>query len=308
MAVTESNLTLKVDALERLDSSIAREADYAACRRVMRSASKNYSYASNFLPADRLPHVEALYAFLRVGDDRVDVADDRFASPLEAIKDWEWLYWQAFETRSSPHPVMRAYLNTALTFDIPAELMRSYFRAMRDDLTVTRFPTFDDLLHYMVGSAMTVGRAMIYILGTRSGVSREDALPGADALSIAMQLSNFWRDIGEDYHHIGRIYIPQEDMRTFSVSEDDIAQQRITKQFVDLLEYQIARTERYYQQARRAVSLLATGRLAVMCGLELYRGILATIRSNGYDVFSRRARVSDLRKLGLFARALWPTR
>jgi phytoene/squalene synthetase len=95
--------------------AVASPEDYAHCRAVMRRASKNYSFASNFLPKDRLRHVEALYAFLRVGDDWVDVSHSGFASPLAAIEDWERLYWSAFERGGSPHPVMRAYLNTAHT-------------------------------------------------------------------------------------------------------------------------------------------------------------------------------------------------
>ena len=194
---------------------IASDEDYAAGRRLMRAASKNYSFASNFLPPDRLRHVEALYALMRTGDDRVDVSHEGFASPLAAIDDWERTYWHAFETGTSPDPVMRAYLDTALKFGIPAETMSAYFRAMREDLTITRFPTFGDLLHYMDGSAVPVGRAMTYILGVREPYGLEDALPGADALSVAMQLSNFWRDIGEDWTRIGRVYIPQEDLARF---------------------------------------------------------------------------------------------
>jgi phytoene/squalene synthetase len=308
MAVKERDLSLNIGVFRRRDTRIASRADYAVCHRVMRAASKNYSYASTFLPADKRPHVEALYALMRVGDDRVDVSHEGFSSPLEAINEWEYLYWHAFETGDSHHPVMRAYLDTARTFDIPAEIMRPYFQAMRDDLTVTRFDTFDDLLGYMDGSAVPVGRAMTYLLGTRRGASIEDALLGADALSIAMQLSNFWRDIGEDYHQIGRIYLPGDDMESFGVSEDDIAHKRITPGFVALLEYQITRTERYYQQAREAITLLASGQWAVMSGLEIYHAILPAIRRNGYDVFTQRARTSHARKLGLAARAFWLTR
>ncbi|HEY5669499.1 MAG TPA: squalene/phytoene synthase family protein, partial [Anaerolineales bacterium] len=115
------------------------------------------------MPADKLLHVEALYALMRVGDDRVDVSHQGFRTPLEAIEDWEKTYWLAFERGESPHPVMRAYLDTAIKFGIPAETMSAYFRAMKEDLTVTRFPTFNHLLHYMEGSAIPVGRAMTHI-------------------------------------------------------------------------------------------------------------------------------------------------
>jgi phytoene synthase len=283
---------------------LASQADYGECRRIMQAASNNYSFASIFFPSDKLQHVEALYAFMRVGDDRVDVSHEGFASPEEAIDDWEQAYWSAFATGDSPYPVVRAYLNTAVEFGIPKEVMAPYFRAMKDDLSITRFPTFKDLLYYMDGSALPVGRAMTYILGVQSPYSIEAALPGADSLSIAMQLSNFWRDIGYDWS-IGRVYLPQEDMQFFGVSEDDLAAGKITPEFINLLEFQIHRTEDYYRQARQSVKMLASGRWAVMSGLEVYKSILTGIRKNRYDVFQKRSRSTKAKKLRLAVKSYW---
>jgi 15-cis-phytoene synthase len=249
-----------------------------------------------------LRHVEALYALMRVGDDRVDVTHAGFDSPLAAIEDWEQTYWAAFETGYSDHPVMRAYLASAAACSIPAETMTPYFRAMKEDLTVARYPTFADLMHYMEGSALPVGRAMTHILGVRQPYTIEETLPYADGLSIAMQLSNFWRDIGSDWR-IGRVYLPGEDLARFQVTEDDLAAGRITPDFIALLEFEIERTEAYYRDARIAVRRLATGRVGVMAGLEVYRAILASIRRNGYDVFTRRAGTTKPQKLGLALRA-----
>lgn len=285
--------------------SIASADDYALCRRIMQQASKNYSFASRFLPHDKRPHVEALYALMRVGDDRVDVSYSGFASPLAAIEDWERTYWCAFEVGSSPDPVMRAYLDTALTFNIPPETMAAYFRAMKEDLVIRRFPTFADLWHYMEGSAIPVGRAMTYILGTRPPYQVQDALPAADSLAAAMQLSNFWRDIWQDWHEMGRIYIPLEDMERFGYTPDDLAQRRINGAWRELLEFEINRTEDYYRKARPGVAMLASGRWGVMTGLEVYRAILSAIRRNGYDVFRHRAGTSRTHKMLLMMKAGW---
>jgi phytoene synthase len=287
-----------------IDTEIASDEDYQVCRQIMQAASKNYSFASAFFPANKLRHVEALYALMRVGDDRVDVSHNGFASPHEAIADWEQLYWTAFECGDSPHPVIRAYLQTSIDCSIPKETMAPYFRAMSDDLTIQRFPTFADLIHYMDGSAIPVGRAMTHILGVRPPFRMTDALPGADSLSIAMQLSNFWRDIGYDWN-IHRVYIPLEDLDRFSYTEADLAERRITPNLVDLLEFEFERTEGYYQQARSSVSMLASGRWAVMSGLEVYRSIMANIRRNRYDVFGCRAGSSKARKVGLAIKSLW---
>jgi phytoene synthase len=307
MVIGEGNITITALPHVRAKTGIASPEDYAACRQVMRAASKNYSFASNFLPPDKLHHVEALYALMRVGDDRVDVSHDGFASPLAAIEDWERTYWRALEIGDSPNPVMRAYLNTAIECGIPKETMSAYFRAMKDDLTVTRFPTFADLMHYMAGSAIPVGRGITYILGTRAPYRLEDALPGADSLSVAMQLSNFWRDIGQDFEDIGRVYLPQEDMARFEVTEDHLATRRINRNFIQLLEFEFERTEAYYAHAEDSIKMLAAGRWGIMSSLEIYRAILSSIRRNGYDVFSRRARTTRLQKLGLVGKAGWQT-
>ncbi len=288
-------------------AGIASVEDYTVCRQIMLRASKNYSTASKYLPAEKLPHVEALYALMRVGDDRVDVSHTGFCSPSEAIDDWEDTYWRAFARRSSPHPVMRAYLDTANKFGIPSRTMAAYFRAMRQDITITRFPTFVDLLYYMDGSSIPAGRAMTYILGIRPGISIDDALHGADCLSIAMQLSNFWRDIGSDWR-IGRIYTPLEDMERFGYSESDLAARRINTKLIDLLEFEFERTEGYYDIARQSVKSLASGNWAVMSALEIYHDILTSIRRNHYDIFSKRAGPSYVRKIGLSFKSYWHIR
>ncbi len=283
---------------------IATAEDYAECRQVMLRASKNYSFASRLLPRRILPHVEALYALMRVGDDRVDVSFQGFASPLAAIEDWEQQYWQAFDSCTSCHPVMRAYVDTALKFGIPPEVMTPYFRSMKADLTVTRFPTFSDLLYYMEGSALPVGRAMTYIVGVLPPHTVEDTLPYADSLSNGMQLSNFWRDVGQDFR-IGRIYLPLEDMARFGVTEEDLANSRISQQFVELMEFQIARTDDYYRYALPGIKRLAAGRWGVVAALEVYQAIHESIRRNGYDVFTKRATTSKWQKMALAVRGQW---
>ncbi len=286
--------------------TIASGADYAECHRVMRNASRNYSFASLVLPRSRRHHVEALYALLRVGDDRVDVSHRGFVSPLAAIEDWEATYFRAFDNGDSPHPVMRAFLNTAVERGIPPETMKPYFRAMKDDLTVTRHGTFEDLLHYMEGSAMPVGRAMTYILGVREPHSSASAIPHADSLSVAMQLSNFWRDIGEDWQR-GRVYIPQEDLERFKVTEEEIAAGEVSPRFVDLLRFEFERTVQYYDHAFKGIGLLASGQWAVMCSWRVYRAILHDICRRGYNVFAHRARANIRQKLWHLTKAWWDT-
>ncbi len=289
----------------RVQPSHTLAEDYAACRVIMQAASKNYSFAARFLPADKLPHVEALYALMRVGDDIVDV-QYQGAAARAAIEHFEAQYWRAFETGDSAHPVLRAYLHTAHQYHISPDLMRPYFRAMIEDLSITRFPTFADLMHYMDGSAIPVGRAMAHILGAETP-HVADVYPQADALSIAMQLSNFWRDVAQDWSR-GRVYIPQEDLEHFGYTEADLANERLNQNWIALMKFEIARAETYYQTAREGVKQLSSGRWAVMSALEIYRAILTSIRQNHYNVFAGRAGASKIQKMKLVVAAGWQVR
>ncbi len=281
--------------------SPATQADYALCRDIMHRASKNYTAASYMLPKEKLPHVEALYAVLRVGDDRVDVSHEGFSSAREAIEDWQEHYFRAYQKGDSPYGVMRAYLNTSQQFNISPDILKPYFRAMIEDLNIRHYETFADLVHYMEGSAMPVGRAMAHILGTYTP-QVSDVYPEADALSIAMQLSNFWRDIGQDLQ-IGRIYIPLEDMARYGYNRKDLAEHKITQNFIELLNFEFARTEEFYKRARTGVAWLASGQWGVMSALEIYRAIMSSIRQNNYDVFGKRAETMKSQKARLVARA-----
>lgn len=288
-----------------LDRKIPRRilADYAECRRIMHASSKNYAIASLFLPKDKLPHVEALYALLRVGDDRVDVSHAGFSTPLAAIEDWRDSFIQASKSGDSHYPVLRAYIHTAHQFNIPESLMLPYFQAMIDDLTITRFPQYDDLVSYMEGSAMVVGRVICHIFGTTTPVV-SDAYPFADSLSVAMQLTNFWRDIGEDWLK-GRIYIPLEDMQQFSYTEKDLANHMIDQRLIDLLEFEFARTNLLYAHARSGIDRLVRGQWGVSNSLVIYQTIMDQIRHNHYNVFTARASVPAWKKAWLIARGWW---
>lgn len=307
MALEHLEKPLHVQAAEiagrrtHITASILKQ-DYAECRAIMVAASKNYSFASMVLPPDRAKHVYALYAVMRVGDDRVDVSAKGFISPKAAIEDWQQSYRRTFEHGGHSHyGVLRAYYNTCQELAIPPYLLDNYFRAMIEDLTITRFPTFADLYHYMEGSAIPVGRIMTHIMGTR-GCTVEDAYPEADALSVAMQLTNFWRDIWEDWH-IGRVYIPQEDLARFGVCEADIAAGKLSPKLVTLLNYQIERTEAYYQKAREGVTKLVSGRWAVMSALEIYQAILNHIKNSGHNIYAPRLGPSRLEKAKLMLKA-----
>lgn len=261
----------------------------------------SYSWATRLLPKPVRADVAMLYAWVRFPDELVDnppPGQDSRKALAQWREDWNTACASAV---ASDHRASLA-VQSALLFQrkgISSQCTEAFLDSMERDLTVDRYKTYQDLEGYMYGSAAVVGRMMVAVLGVPEA-ERAGAYPGADALGYAMQLTNFLRDIGEDYRERGRIYIPQEDMKTFGVAESDIAAGMVTDGFGRLMAFEIDRARALYNQAERAIFLLPPrSRFGVRVASRLYGAILDEIEKNGYDVFRQRARTGNLRKLRL---------
>lgn len=127
-------------------------------------------------------------------------------------------------------------------------------------------------------------------------IDREPAL----SLGVAFQLTNILRDVGEDAIQRGRVYLPQEDLVRFGVTEDQIFSQTVDENYIRLMKFEIARARMYYERARRGVFMLAPeSRLPVQSSLDAYGRILDKIEENGYDSLTRRAYVDKWEKLSI---------
>ena len=274
-------------APQPMESSRRAEA-YRACAEVTRANSRTFYLAAGLLPPAKRPAVHALYAFCRLSDDMVDRAGGHQAPALDAWRQ------EVFSTSSgSTHPVALAWRDTAARHRIPRRFPEQLLDAVAQDLVVKRYRTFEDLVVYCYGVAATVGLMAMHIVG----YSGEDAVPSAIKLGVALQLTNILRDIGEDWR-AGRLYLPQEELEAFRVSEEDIARGATTRHWRALMAFQIERARRLYAESLPAVARLnGDGRFAIAAAAELYRGILGAIEDNCYNVFSLRARVSGWGKL-----------
>jgi 15-cis-phytoene synthase len=164
---------------------------------------------------------------------------------------------------------------------------------MKMDTRVFRYQKFSDLEVYTYGSAAVVGLMMCRVVGVAEG--KADA--HAEALGVAMQLSNFLRDIGEDWRR-GRVYLPLEDLAQFGYTERDLASGVVDERFVGLMRFEIKRARRLYEVADEGMGYIPRGRrFPVIVARELYAAILDRIEAQRYDVFSRRAQVSRPAKL-----------
>jgi phytoene synthase len=273
---------------------------YTHCRRLNARHGKTYFLATRLLPAHRRPAVHALYGFARWADDIVDCHGSR-PDPLERTAALEHLsasLRHGLDTRLSTEPVVHALADTAHRYAIDPRHFHDFMTAMRDDLTVTDYPTYADLRRYMHGSAAVIGLQMLPVLGTT--VPRGEAEPYAAALGVAFQLTNFLRDVGEDLDR-GRVYIPAELLNAHGVDRDQLHWSRATGRRDTRITHALrafeALTRDVYRQAAPGIALLApVSRPCIRSAFVLYSGILDAVADDGYSVLHRRAVVPRRRR------------
>ncbi|GAB4197418.1 MAG: phytoene/squalene synthase family protein [Roseiflexaceae bacterium] len=267
---------------------------YEICVGITRLHSASFFLSSQLLPLEKRRAVRAFYAFCRTSDDLVDHPKERAEQALA-----RWVH-RSRDPVPPPHdPVLLAWGDTAQRYQVPQELINELLAGVAMDLNVKRYASFDDLWLYCYRVASVVGLISMHIIGDVA-----QARPYAVNLGVALQLTNILRDVGEDAAR-GRIYLPLEDLARFGLSEADILNGRRDDRFRALMQFQIERADALYEQSWPGIALLARdSQLGVATATEVYRGILAKIVANDYDVFTRRAHLSFSDKLLLLPR-IW---
>ena len=273
------------------------EQSRAYCERLARSHYENFSVASWFLPARLRQHFFNVYAYCRISDDLGDEVGNPAASLL-LLDQWQ-RELDACYAGSPRHPVFVALAETVRKFEIPQHEFSDLLTAFRQDQTITRYQTFDDLLGYCRNSANPVGHLVLYLCGYRDAERQKLS----DYTCTALQLANFWQDVSVDYAK-GRIYLPLESLRRFGVSEEDLTANRNTSSFCEMMRFEVARAREWFE---RGLPLVGKVDKELAIDLELFtRGgqeILNAIEKQGYAVLGRRPSISKSRKLALVARA-----
>jgi len=273
------------------------EQSRAYCERLARSHYENFSVASWFLPARLRQHFFNVYAYCRISDDLGDEVGNPAASLL-LLDQWQ-RELDACYAGSPRHPVFVALAETVRKFEIPQHEFSDLLAAFRQDQTITRYQTFDDLLGYCRNSANPVGHLVLYLCGYRDAERQKLS----DYTCTALQLANFWQDVSVDYEK-GRIYLPLESLRRFGVTEDDLTANRNTSSFCEMMRFEVARAREWFE---RGLPLVGKVEKELAIDLELFtRGgqeILNAIEKLGYAVLGRRPSISKSRKLVLVARA-----
>lgn len=267
------------------------------CSRLARTHYENFSVATWFLPKRLRQHFYNVYAYCRISDDLGDEVGDKAAS-LELLAQWQRELDACYDG-SPKHPVFVALAETVRKFDIPEHEFSDLLIAFRQDQTVTRFETFNDVLGYCRYSANPVGHLVLYLCGYRDPERQQLS----DFTCTALQLANFWQDVSVDYAK-GRIYLPLESLRRFGVTEEDIARKRNTPAFREMMKFEVDRAHDWFRQG---LPLIGKVDHELAIDLELFtRGgqeILRAIEKQGYAVLGNRPAISKPRKLALVARA-----
>jgi len=250
------------------------------------SRDTSFYYSFLVLPDQQRAAIVTVWDACRAIDDAVDEAPDP-AQAARQLAFWRDEIARVFDGGTAQSPQGQALVPVARQFDLPRRSFDDLIDGVQMDLDHRRYETFDDLREYCWRVASTVGLICLNIFGCRHPGGRDYAMN----LGLALQLTNIVRDVKTDLDH-GRIYLPQDELRRFGCTEQDLAAGLVTPQIRALLQHQLTRARAYYDQAAAA---MPAGEARHLVAAEImgaiYFAILRRIEGRGYDVFHEVIRV-----------------
>ena len=261
------------------------------CQQKAAQSGSSFYYSFLFLPPARRTAITALYAFCREVDDIADECNDQAIARIK-LAWWRQELLRTFADSPS-HPVSQALLPAIRNYDLALEQFEEIINGMEMDLQHVRYADFKALQLYCYRVAAVVGQ----LAATIFGYSDRKTLKYAHDLGLAFQLTNIIRDVGEDARR-NRIYLPQEELAQFGVTEDDLLQGRESAGFHALMAHQVTRARAFYQQAMQA--LPQQDRKSQRPGLvmaAIYQKLLHEIERDEFRVLHQRITLTPLRKL-----------
>ena len=266
------------------------------CQEKAAASGSSFYYSFLFLEPPRRQAITALYAFCREVDDVVDECPD------PALASTKLAWWRgevaALYAGNPSHPVTLALREAMEKFSIPQEQLQEIISGMEMDLEQARYADFESLHLYCYRVASVVGLLAAEIFG----YTDPRTLKYAHDLGLAFQLTNIIRDVGEDARR-GRIYLPQDELRNFSVTEADLIASRYSENFLALMQFQLERARAMYAQA--FAQLPSTDRRQQRAGLimaAIYQATLNEIERDGCKVLHQRIALTPLRKFWIAGR------
>jgi phytoene synthase len=265
---------------------------YDVCRAITHKHGANFSVGFRFLPAVKQRAVYAAYAFCRVADDLADEEDHATSERLSRLNDWQRELDACYAGRPA-HPIGVALADALQHFDIPKSAFVALIDGCRQDMVKTRYETFEELLQYCELVASSIADVSLAIFGYRS----PRALEHGRSLATALQLTNVTRDIGDDLTR-DRIYVPAEELRRFGIEERELFARAESDRMRKLIEFQIARAERYFHDAEPLLRELDfDARFPTLLMGGVYATVLAKLRKDPLIAIRKRLSLTPLQKI-----------
>lgn len=282
-----------------INKHISLDEAFEYCAKVTNAHYENFPVASLFLPQEKRPYIQAIYAFSRYADDIADEGTKLPEDRLSELDEWQAQLDQCHQGKAE-HPVFIALGETIRKLDLPVEPLNKLLIAFRRDVSQQRYPTFEDLLSYCECSANPIGRLVLMVFGYRD----EALLQLSDRICTALQLTNFWQDIALDQLK-NRLYLPLEDCGRFGYAIDQWEKNIVDPSFRSLMKFQVDRTRAmFYDGAELPARVERDLRLELK--LVWFGGmrILKKLDEIEYDVYTRRPRLTTADKFMIFVRGL----
>ena len=288
-----------------MPQAITLDEAYRTCRAIAKREAKNFYYAFVALPVARRNAICAIYAFMRKADD---LADDESVPRDERrrnLEDWHNAWHEAARGRATNDPVFIAVRDATERFGIPPALLDELIAGTTSDLKTGNagapdtYATFGDLYQYCYLVASVVGLVCIRIFGYTDPAAEKLA----EETGVAFQLTNILRDVAEDAER-ERVYLPLEDLEAHHVTLDSVLHRARgappSQNERSLLTELGKRAESYYASADKLLPLIdRESRPALWVLVSIYHALLRRIERADFDVFSRRASVPTVQKVGI---------
>ncbi len=275
---------------------------YRVCQSLARRTGQNFYWSFLTLPRALRRDMSVLYAFMRHTDDLGDNPDLSLDCRREQLQIWREEVQQALEGKQTDPPareILPAVADMVRRHDIPVHLLMEVINGVESDLTPRSIDTFPDLESYCYQVAGAVGLCCICTWGCHHPKAQKPAI----ACGTAFQLTNILRDLKEDAQQ-ARLYLPREDLERFGVTFEDLKQGRYSKNFEQMMRFQIDRARTFYRSALPLFDCLdRPGRRILTAMYRIYGGLLRRIETSRYDVFSRRISLSRSHKISLAIRS-----
>ena len=275
---------------------------YAICADIARRASSSFYYTFYLLPRPQRRAMHALYAYLRRTDDLVD-SDEPVAQRRAALEQWREHLAAALDHGALTEPsIWPALADTVRRYNIPHEYLWDVIAGVEQDLEPRHYATFEELEGYCYRVASVVGMACIHVWGFND----QRALAAATRCGIALQLTNILRDLAEDAR-VGRVYLPEQELARFDYSSRELLSGVVDRRYRELLQWQVARAERYYSQAAELSRYLpGRGRRVFGATFDTYHALLDEVRRRRGRSLDEPIRLAKWRRLRIVARWALP--